>query len=161
MITPLSALPAIPDLMVPAEREHPLVQAPPVQILVRRLDAFASADFAVIYDSYHPDAPFLRLHPDRAEYLTFAAGHIREDFAIDMCRVLKLEERGDVAAILVHMHVTFRGEGQEYLELCRLRRTDASWSYHSGLKRPRTDFPAILDAVTPQDFAGMDERFAI
>lgn len=161
MTSSLSALHAFPDLVVPAERGHPLAQAPPVQILVRRLDAFASADFAVIYDSYHPDAPFLRLHPDRAEYLTFAAGHIREDFAIVMCRVLKLEECGNAASILVQMQVTFRGEGQEYLELCRLRRKDASWFYHSGLKRPRTDFPAILDAVTSRDFAGMDERFAI
>lgn len=154
-----SALP--PDLMVPADRSHPLAGAAPVQLLIRRLDAFSSADFALIYDSYHPDAPFLRLHPDRREYLAFAADQLRADFAMVMCRVLSLEECGDTAAILVHMQVAFRGEVLEYLELCRLRRTPAGWFYHSGLKRPRSDFPEGLDGVTMQAFAGMDERLAI
>jgi len=153
-------VPCLPDLILPAERIHPLASAAPAQLLIRRLDAFRAADFATIYDSYHPDAPFLHLHPDRNEYLEFAAS-LKEDFVIARCRVLKLEEAGDSASIVVEMRVIFRGEGQEYLELCRLRRTFAGWAYHSGLKRPRTDFPEVLDRVTLDDFAGLDERLAI
>jgi SEC-C motif-containing protein len=161
MTSPLSSAFSPPDLMVIADRNHPLATAPPVQLLVRRLDAFGAGNFAVIYDSYHPAAPFLRLHPDRSEYLAFAITHIKDDFTIAMCRVLQLEERGDTAVVIVHMQVSFRGESQEYLELCRLRRLVGGWTYHSGLKRPRSDFPVGLDNVTMQDFSGIDERFAI
>lgn len=152
--------PRFPDLLLPAERLHPLATAAPVQLLVYRLDAFCAADFAAIYDSYHPEAPFLRVHPNRNEYLAFAEG-LKEDYAIAMCRVLDLDERGESASIVVEMQVIFRGEGQEYLELCRLRRTSGGWTYHSGLKRPRTDFPEVLGRITPDDFSGLDERLAI
>ncbi|HAD04074.1 MAG: hypothetical protein A2091_11050 [Desulfuromonadales bacterium GWD2_61_12] len=152
--------PFLPDLTLAAERLYPLATAAPVQLLLRRLEAFRHADFAAIYDSYHPEAPFLRVHPDRNEYLAFAAS-LKEDFVIAMCRVLQLEEHGDTASIIVQMQVIFRGEGQEYLELCRLRRTPSGWTYHSGLKRPRTDFPESLDDVILDDFAGLDERLAI
>src|SRR5512133_821420 len=88
--------------------------ATPESLILSRAAAFGRGDFGFIYDSYHPDAAFLRFFPHREAYLDYARNELSGAYHILDCRVLRSEvvATDEACALFVQTieHAGTRGE---------------------------------------------------
>lgn len=109
--------------------------ATPESLILSRAAAFSRGDFGFIYDSYHPDAAFLRFFPIRGEYVDYACHELSGSYRISDCRVLRSEVLEDEAYSLFCQTIEHDGTRGEVLEIGHsLRGKDGCWRYHGGMK---------------------------
>lgn len=113
----------------------------PEDLILSRAAAFGRGDFAFIYDSYSPDAAFLRFFPLREEYLAYARQELTGAYRILDCRVLRSEVLDKEAFCLFCQTIEHNGVRGEVLEIGHsLRGKDGRWRYLGGMKLD----PALL-----------------
>jgi SEC-C motif-containing protein len=117
----------------------------PGALLEGRLRALAEADFALVYDSYHPDAPFLQHFPARQDYLAFAEQNLA-DVSLVEWKLFAQRRSGCATEVLCWLRMDIGGACRELYELALLIASDDGWSYHSAQK------------LTPEDYAGPAEK---
>ncbi|WP_432821261.1 YchJ family metal-binding protein [Trichloromonas sp.] len=130
----------------------------PAELVQRRGQAFASGDFAFIYDTYHPDSNFRSQFPDRTAYVAMGKNSLGKDFRIDQCRVLKEAVRSEEARVLFYLDTCYRGQREETFELSLFLLTEAGWRYHSSQKLARADFSGPLEAIDWVDFEQVKDK---
>lgn len=125
-----------------------------VQFLENRFSALGSRDYAMVYDSYHVDAPFLQQFSDRKAYICFAQQQL------DSIKILSWScpQQRTVAAnqveVLLVMEVATEGDSQFFYELALLIDTEAGWRYHSAQKLGADDYSG---APLQIDFCHFDD----
>ena len=117
----------------------------PGALLEGRLRALAGSDFALVYASYHPDAPFLQHFPARQDYLDFAEQNLADVWLVEW-KVFAQRRRGSATEVLCWLRMDIGGTRRDLYELARLIASDDGWSYHSAQK------------LTPEDYAGPVEK---
>lgn len=128
----------------------------PTQLVTARAQAFATGDFAFIYDSYHPEAPFRRHFPVRDEYLSYARTELQGRYRINSCRILDHDlPAASEARVLFFLDIEYGGEPHQSLESARFRQTADGWRYHSAHKVDRDQFKGALEEIT---MAEVEER---
>jgi SEC-C motif-containing protein len=128
--------------------------ATPSDCLRLRFDAYCCGDFAAVYASYHPQAPFLQYFPDLSSYLTFAREQLAEiELVAWQCT---MERRLDAmqAECLQIVEYTHQGAGGRMVELALLTHTNQGWRYHSAQKLDAQDMP---DPAILVDFSHFDQ----
>lgn len=130
-----------------------LVELEPAELVLARCEAFRCHDFRFIFNSYHEDAPFLQAFPDCGDYLDYAERALRSAFSIKGCRVVRVRAVGEgEVQVLFMLEVASQGQLLTTVELACLRHTGEGWRYHSGAKRPRTDFDCPPEEISFHDF---------
>lgn len=124
----------------------------PGELMLARCRAFGAGDFALIYDSYHPEANFLGHFPDRDAYIRYGRESLARQYRILECRVLRERAADKEAWVLLYQMVEHRGERSEQLERALVLRTAGGWRYLGGQKMERADFPGPLEAIDWADF---------
>ena len=130
----------------------------PAELILERCRAFASGDYALVYDLHHPESFFRRLYPEREGYLEYARTVLRHDFRIRECRILKEQVTGEEARVIYYLDIFFKGERRESFELCRLRRRQGEWLYLETQKIERQDFPGSPEAIDWEDFERVKDK---
>lgn len=130
----------------------------PSQLVAARCRAFQQGDFGFIYDSYHPEAPFLELYPNRRDYLLQGQRELQPHFRILDCRVLKEDRAGSEARVLFHLVTSFQGVATETFEPSNFQQTATGWRYNSSLKLARDKFPGGLAEIDWSDFHLVEGR---
>lgn len=114
----------------------------PEALIQERVDAFMRNDFAGIFHSYHPDAPFLHLFSDVDVYIAYAETTLANTFSISSCRILRSRQQGESAEVLFSQRLLYQGEIRDSLEIARCRRDDRGyWSFVSGLRLDTDKLP--------------------
>ncbi|PLX89909.1 MAG: hypothetical protein C0618_00245 [Desulfuromonas sp.] len=130
----------------------------PTSTIEARMQALERGDFGLIYDSYHPDAPFLAHFTSRSEYLLFAAeqltGTALSDWGIADQRILS---DGQVE-VLLWMRVGVDGNTQLLFELALLIREGEQWCYHSAQKLTRADYSGPVGRIAFSHFDQATEK---
>ena len=120
----------------------------PIQILTLRVAAFRRGDFGIIYDTYHPDSFFREQFPDRFDYMQFGWAHLRRDFRILHCRVLRRRQVSPQEIHLIfHQVINASGQQMETLEMGRFYRTEKGWRFHSSQKMEREEFAGPVEEI--------------
>jgi SEC-C motif-containing protein len=132
----------------------PLPELTPAELILARVQAFARNDFAFVFHTYHPDAPFLQIFPDRESYLEYAARELQGRIVIVRCLIgrQRVVSEDEVEVLLQQEIRSLEGHPQETVELVRLRRTAMGWRYHSAARRLLTDFDKALESIDFEDF---------
>lgn len=126
----------------------------PTDCLRQRFEAHRRGDYAAIYASYHPQAPFLLHFSDLATYETFACEQLSLIQMLSwQCTMERSLDAGQVECIQL---VEFEHEGMisRMIELALLIETGQGWHYHSAqkLNAQNLSVPAAL-----VDFSHFDE----
>jgi len=126
----------------------------PTDCLRRRFEAHRCGDYAAIYASYHPQAPFLQHFPDLSSYLTFAHEQLADIELVAWQSTL--ERRLDTGQIECIQIIEFSHEGviSRMVELTLLIETSQGWCYHSAQKLDVQNLPVPAVLV---DFSHFDE----
>ena len=118
-----------------------------LQFLEIRFSALSRGDYAAVYDSYHPDAPFLQQFNDRKAYICFAQQQLD---SIDILRWSCSQQRtiadNKIEALLV-MEISTEGDSQFFYELALLIDMEAGWRYHSAQKLGADDYSGLPDQI--------------
>jgi hypothetical protein len=120
----------------------------------QRFTALAQRDFARLYASYHPLAPFRAQFPSAADYLAFAAetlGRIEViETGIGAGRV-----SAEGVEIICALHFALDGDLQRLFELALFMETPAGWRYHSAQKLTTEEYAGAFSAL---DFSYFDQQ---
>ncbi len=131
----------------------------PAEILELRVRAFRLGDFGLIYDSYHPDSFFRHHFPDRSDYIRYAWNHLRRDFRIRSCAVLRQRRLSEEEFQIIFRHVVeVSGDIVESLELARFYATCEGWRYHSSQKLEARDYPGPPEEIDFADFERLTDK---
>ncbi len=133
----------------------------PRQLVEDRLQAFKDGDFGAIYDSYHPEAPFLEQFPQRDDYLAFAQESIVGSCSIERCLIHYEQVDGDEALILLQQLLKTSAGYQESFELAHLSKIDDCWKYLGSERIDRSDFKGRPEDLRPEDFERIPHRVFI
>lgn len=126
----------------------------PVQFLENRFSALSSRDYAMVYDSYHADAPFLQQFGDREAYANFAREQLGSIKILSWsCSQQRTVADNQVEALLV-MEIATEATPQFFYELALLIDTEAGWRYHSAQKLGTDDYSGIPQQI---DFCHFDD----
>ncbi len=119
-----------------------------------RFAALADGDYQAVYDTYHPDAPFLQNFANAAEYCAFAKMQLGA-IEVQRWQIKKVRTVADtrVECLLV-MELAVEGVAQYFYELALLVRTEGAWRYHSAQKLSVEDFPGDPEGI---DFGAFDQ----
>ncbi len=102
-------------------------------LIQRRFEALAAGDFAALYASYHPQAPFIRQFPSEREYLDFAAAVLAR-MRILTSHIGASRETDEGTEVICGLHFELDGEQQVLFELALLIDGSQGWRYHSAQK---------------------------
>jgi len=108
--------------------------ATPAACLRQRFEAHRCGDYAAIYASYHPQAPFLEHFPDLAAYEAFARDHLsRIQMIAWQCTMARCLDARQHECLQI---LEFQQEGTvgRLVELALLIDTSRGWRYHSAQK---------------------------
>lgn len=117
------------------------------QLLEKRFVALENSDFAAVYDSYHPEAPFLQQFADQTAYVDFAQQQLSA-IIVDSWQSLRQRKiDGNQQEHLLVMKLTVDGINQYFYELALLIDTADGWRYHSAQKLGVEDYPGPPEQV--------------
>lgn len=117
----------------------------PEGLIQERVDAFRRQDFTAIFQSYHPDAPFLQFFPDCDAYLIYAAAELADTFQITDCQILRSCQQGEATEVLFCQRLIYKGEVCDSLEIARCHSNeDGQWSFVAGLRLDPLKLPDDL-----------------
>ncbi len=126
----------------------------PTDCLRRRFEAHRRGDYAAIYASYHPRAPFLQHFPDLSSYLTFALEQLTDvELVAWQCTQERRLAGGQVECIQL-MDFSHEGAISRMVELALLIKTSHGWRYHSAQKLDAQDLPVPAVQI---DFRHFDQ----
>jgi SEC-C motif-containing protein len=112
----------------------------PETFFKQRFFALQRCDFATVYRSYHPDAPFLQNFSGEEEYLEFAHQHLA-GIDVKCWRCVKQRQHLGGSECILAMEFEFDGERCTLFELALLLPSGDGWGYHSAQKLGPADFP--------------------
>lgn len=122
--------------------------------LQQRFTALAQRDFARLYASYHPQAPFLAQFPVEADYLAFAAEVLGQIKVIETgIGAGRLSAEG--VEVICELHFSLDGASQRLFELALFMETTLGWRYHSAQKLTADDYPGSFSGL---DFTWFDQQ---
>jgi SEC-C motif-containing protein len=126
----------------------------PSGCLRQRFEAHRRGDYAAIYASYHPQAPFLQQFSDLPSYMAFAHEQL-SDIELVAWRCT-LERRLDVDQVecLQIMEFSHGGMIRRMVELALLIETSDGWRYHSAQKLDAQELSVPAELA---DFRCFDE----
>jgi len=130
----------------------------PDALLEGRLRALAEADFAQLYASYHPDAPFLQHFPAKQDYLNFAAQHLAEVSLVEWKLFAQRRCGTDTTEVLCWLRMDIGGESQELYELALLITSENGWSYHSAQKLTAEDYTGPVEKIDFRHFDNAEPK---
>lgn len=114
----------------------------PEVLIQERVAAFMLNDFATIFHSYHPDAPFLHFFPDVNAYVAYAEAELVSTFSINAFQILRSRQQGESAEVLFSQRLLYQGEILDSLEIARCRRDGRDyWSFVAGLRLDAVKLP--------------------
>jgi len=123
------------------------------QLLEHRFSALAGGDYPAVYDSYHPDAPFLQQFSNRSTYVRFARQQL-SDIEIKNWSCLNRRVVNELQLeVLLVMEIVTESTPQFFYELALLIETDSGWRYHSAQKLGTDDYPGPPNQI---DFCHFD-----
>ncbi len=124
------------------------------ELLRLRFTALEEQNFALLYASYHPRAPFLEQFPSPTAYLEFAAQSL---FGMRFCDAQVGVSRVTAGGVeqICAMRFELSGDEQIMYELALLKPTDSGWRYHSAQKLPTEDYLGEFAAL---DFVHFDQQ---
>ena len=123
------------------------------QLLEYRFTALAAGDYPSVYDSYHPDAPFLRQFGSRSTYVRFAQQQL-SDIKIKNWSCLNRRVISELQLeVLLVMEIETEAVTQFFYELALLIETDSGWRYHSAQKLGADDYSGVPNQI---DFCHFD-----
>lgn len=125
----------------------------PEELLSARMKALEEQEFALIYDTFHDDAPFKQHFPSRTEYLAFAEQQLRAIEITDWKIMGQRPAKGDVEIVL-WMRMGEGQAAQDLFELALLIETGNGWRYHSAQKLTREDYTGPVEQI---DFIHFDQ----
>lgn len=127
------------------------------EFLTRRFAALAAGDYAEVYRSYHPEAPFLQNFADADSYLEFAEEQL-STIQVASWRSLQQRpaERGEEHLLMMELAVD--GCRQFFYELALLIETDEGWRYHSAQKLGADDFAGKPEEIDFRHFDRVTEK---
>ena len=123
------------------------------QLLENRFTALSCGDYGTLYDSYHPDAPFLQQFGDRRIYRDFARQQLASMRIIDWSCPLQRTAGDNRTEALLVMEIATESGTQFFYELALLIDTEAGWQYHSAQKLGADDYVGIAQQI---DFSHFD-----
>ena len=110
------------------------------QLLEHRFSALAGGDYPAVYDSYHPDAPFLQQFSGRSTYVRFARQQLSDIKIINWsCLNQRVVNELQLEVLLV-MEIATESTSQFFYELALLIETTEGWLYHSAQKLGDDDY---------------------
>jgi len=124
----------------------------PEQLIEQRVVAVGCGDFEFIYDSYHPQAPFLQQFSQRQEYLDFAEEQIHGHCHIESCRILRQRLDEERAELILHQLLRIDAGYQETLERAELLLFEGDWRYLGSLRMNRAEYSGPLAGIDFSDF---------
>ncbi|MFO7766328.1 MAG: hypothetical protein R6V33_07845 [Pelovirga sp.] len=130
----------------------------PIECLRRRFDAHRNSDFATVYASYHPQAPFLLQFQDLNSYLTFAREHLSSIRMLSWrcTRERRLNCRqSECLQIIEFEHA---GTTSRIAELALVILAPDGWRYHSAQKLDPDSLSVPLTMVDFNHFDQADEK---
>ena len=126
----------------------------PADCLQQRFDAHCRGDYAALYATYHPEAPFLHYFPELDDYLSFARENLSaiqlRSWRCTMERRLD-EQQTECLQIIEFVH---GGLSCQALESALLLHTAKGWLYHSAQK---IDPDTLSVPLTQVDFSHFDQ----
>ena len=123
------------------------------QLLEYRFTALAAGDYPAVYDSYHPDAPFLQQFGSRSTYVRFARQQL-SDIKIKNWSCLNRRVISELQLeVLLVMEIETEAVTQFFYELALLIETDSGWRYHSAQKLGADDYSGVPNQI---DFCHFD-----
>ena len=117
-----------------------------------RWHAFEHGDFAMIYESYHPDAFFRAQFPDKESYVEYGKNSLSQNFKIRECLILKSEDSGSEARLIYYLDIQFQEQRLESFELAYFRKTEDGWKYYMTQKMERSLFSGKVSEIDWKDF---------
>ena len=124
------------------------------QLLESRFTALAAGDYPAVYDSYHPDAPFLQQFGSRSTYVRFARQQL-SDIKIKNWSLLNRRVISELQLeVLLVMEIETEAVTQFFYELALLIETDSGWRYHSAQKLGADDYSGVPNQI---DFCHFDD----
>jgi len=120
----------------------------------QRFAALAQRDFARLYASYHPQAPFRAQFPVEADYLVFAAEVLGRMEVIETgIGASRISTQG--VEIICVLHFSLDGDSQRLFELALFMESPAGWRYHSAQKLTGEDYSGPFFGL---DFSNFDQQ---
>ncbi len=119
----------------------------PTDCLRQRFEAHRCCDYAAIYASYHPHAPFLQHFPDLSSYVAFARKELSDVKLVAWQSTMERRlAAGQIECIQI---VEFAHEGMisRMAELALLIETSSGWRYHSAQKLDVQDLPVSAEQI--------------
>lgn len=130
------------------------LSAAPADCLRQRFAAHHRGDYAAVYASYHPQAPFLQHFPDLSSYLAFAREQLADVKLVAwQCTMERCLDVMQVECIQIVEYV-HEGATRRMVELALLIDTSQGWRYHSAQKLDELDLPVPAVLV---DFSHFDQ----
>jgi len=123
-----------------------------------RFDALAHGDYQAVYDSYHPEAPFLQNFSTAEEYCTFAATQLKE-IQVRQWQVKKIRATAaDQVECLLIMELVVDGVARYFYELALVLLVAERWRYHSAQKLSAEDYPGDPQDIDFRDFDEIQQK---
>lgn len=126
----------------------------PVDCLRQRFEAHRRGDYAAVYASYHPQAPFLQYFPDLSSYLTFAREQLADVKLVTWQCTMERHLDGMQVECIQIVEYAHEGAISRMVELALLIDTNQGWRYHSAQKLDAQDLPVPAVLV---DFSHFDQ----
>lgn len=128
------------------------------ELLSRRFAALGCGDFAVVYDTYAEDSPFIQQFSDCVSYVHFAQQQLG---SINVRSWKSLSQRhleGNQQEHLLVMELTVDGVSQYFYELALLVGTAAGWRYHSAQKLSSEDYSGPPEQIRFSHFDQVQQK---
>jgi len=124
------------------------------ELIRLRFSALEEHNFALLYASYHPLAPFLEQFPDAGAYLEFAVQTLS---GLRLCKTRVGLSRATPGGVELICALSFElgSSLQTLYELALLKPTEAGWRYHSAQKLTGEDYQGEFAAL---DFIHFDRQ---
>lgn len=128
------------------------------QLLEHRFSALAGGDYPAVYDSYHPDAPFLQQFSDRNTYIRFARQQLSDIKIINWFCLNQRVVNGLRLEVLLVMEIATESASQFFYELALLIETTEGWLYHSAQKLGGDDYLGPPDQIDFYHFDNVSQK---
>ncbi len=128
------------------------------QLLEHRFSALAGGDYPAVYDSYHPDAPFLQQFSGCSTYVRFARQQLSDIKIINwFCLNQRVVNELRLEVLLV-MEIATESASQFFYELALLIETTEGWFYHSAQKLEGDDYLGPPDQIDFYHFDNVAQK---
>lgn len=122
--------------------------------LHKRFQALMTADYAVVFASYHEQAPFRQQFASCEDYLDFARRQLVQVKVLTWQFLGQREAATGQVECLLSMELEVGTVRQPYYELALLIQDHSGWHYHSAQKLTAEDFSGSPGQI---DFRHFDD----